>query len=71
VCGTMCDMCWLSGGTCAVCLVAPEMSELQRCPEDAAFGVGMVSFILYIGCIYMYICMYINKYIYIYIRRAT
>jgi len=34
-----------------VCLVAPEMSELQRCPGDAAFGVSMV---------YLYISIYLT-----------
>jgi len=44
VCGTMCDGVGQAAAH-VLCLVAPEMSELQRCPGDAAFGVSMVIYI--------------------------
>jgi len=41
-------MCVGKAAAHVLCLVAPEMSELQRCPGDAAFGVSMVYLSIYI-----------------------
>ena len=43
LCAARCVMCVGQAAAHVMCLIAPEMSELQRCPEDAAFGVSMVS----------------------------
>ena len=42
LCAARCVMCVGQAAAHVLCLVAPEMSELQRCPGDAAFGVSMV-----------------------------
>jgi len=42
VCAARCVMCVGQAVAHVLCLVAPEMSELQRCPGDAAFGVSIV-----------------------------
>jgi len=47
LCTARCVMCVGQAAAHVLCLVAPEMSELQRCPGDAAFGVSMV-------CMYIY-----------------
>jgi len=52
LCAARCVMCVGQAAAHVLCLVAPEKSELQRCPGDAAFGVSMV---------------YINLSIYIYL----
>ena len=61
VCGTMCDVCWPSGGTCAVSgsfrdVRAPEMSggHSLRCQ----YGLYL--------CTYIFVYIYIYIYIYIY-----
>ena len=48
LCAARCVMCVRQAAAHVLCLVAPEMSELQRCPGDAAFGVSMVYLSLYI-----------------------
>ena len=53
LCAARCVMCVSQAVAHVLCLVAPEMSELQRCPMDAAFGVSMVS-------LYMYLPIYIH-----------
>ena len=42
LCAARCVMCVGQAAAHVLCLVAPEMSELQRCPGDSAFGVSMV-----------------------------
>jgi len=58
VCGTMCDVCWPSGGTCAV----SGSSRDVRAPEIS----GGRSLRCQYG-IYMCVCIYIFVYIYVYI----
>jgi len=43
LCAVRCVMCVGQAAAHVLCLVAPEMSELQRCLGDAAFGVSMVA----------------------------
>jgi len=47
LCAAGCVMCVGQAAAHVLCLVAPEMSELQRCPGDAAFGVSMVYIYVY------------------------
>ena len=58
LCAARCVMCVGQAAAHVLCLVAPEMSELQRCSGDAAFGVSMVYmsiFVCAVMCIYVYI----------------
>jgi len=70
LCAVRCVMCVGQAAAHVLCLVAPEMSKLQRCPGDTAFGVSMV--ICVCVCIYIYICIckYIHIYMHTYIRSA-